>query len=102
MSVAISWANKMQLAKCDIMVDFPISSHIYSDSYVQVAGTYHHRCVKHLSMQSMLNLGSLGIACRILDPGRTNLVATKLVALVLAVSWLMAQSHHGLTTMMLN
>ena len=30
MSVAISWANKMQLAKCDIMVGFPISSHIYS------------------------------------------------------------------------
>ena len=29
MSVAISWANKMQLAKCDIMVGFPISSHIY-------------------------------------------------------------------------
>ena len=30
MSVAISWANKMQLAKCDIMVGFPISSHIYN------------------------------------------------------------------------
>ena len=29
MSVAISWANKMQLAKCDIMVGFPISSHNY-------------------------------------------------------------------------
>ena len=29
--VAISWANiKMQLAKCDIMVGFAISSHIYS------------------------------------------------------------------------
>ena len=28
MSMAISWANKMQLAKCDIMVGFPISSHI--------------------------------------------------------------------------
>ena len=28
MSVAISWANKMQLAKCDIIVGFPISSHI--------------------------------------------------------------------------
>ena len=28
MSVAISWANKMQLAKCDIMVGFPISSRI--------------------------------------------------------------------------
>ena len=28
MSVAISWANKMQLAKCDIMVGFQISSHI--------------------------------------------------------------------------
>ena len=30
MSVAISCANKMQLAKCDIMVGFPISSHIYA------------------------------------------------------------------------
>ena len=29
MSVAISWDNKMQLAECDIMVGFPISSHIY-------------------------------------------------------------------------
>ena len=29
MSVAISWANKKQLAKCDIMVSFPISSHIF-------------------------------------------------------------------------
>ena len=27
MSVAISWANKMQLAQCIIMVGFPISSH---------------------------------------------------------------------------
>ena len=30
MSVAISWANKMQLAKCDIMVGFPKSNHKYS------------------------------------------------------------------------
>ena len=30
MSVAISWANKMQLAKCDIMVGFLISSHNYA------------------------------------------------------------------------
>ena len=29
MSVAISWDNKMQLAKCDITVGFPISSHIF-------------------------------------------------------------------------
>ena len=29
MSVAISWASKKQLAKCDIMVGFRISSHIY-------------------------------------------------------------------------
>ena len=28
MSVAISWAKKVQLAKCDIMVGFPKSSHI--------------------------------------------------------------------------
>ena len=28
MSVAISWDNKMQLAKCDITVGFPIFSHI--------------------------------------------------------------------------
>ena len=33
MSVAISWANKMQLAKCDIMVGFPISSHICYHMY---------------------------------------------------------------------
>ena len=29
MSVAISWDNKMQLAKCDILVGLPISSHMY-------------------------------------------------------------------------
>ena len=34
MSVAISWTNKKQLAKCDIMVGFPISSHIYVHLYV--------------------------------------------------------------------
>ena len=28
MSVAISWANKMELAQCDISVSFPKSSHI--------------------------------------------------------------------------
>ena len=27
MSVAISWAKKVQLAKCDISADFPKSSH---------------------------------------------------------------------------
>ena len=27
MSVAISWAKKVQLAKCDISVNFPKSSH---------------------------------------------------------------------------
>ena len=30
MSVAISWANKKQLAKCAYMVGFPIFSHIWS------------------------------------------------------------------------
>ena len=30
MSVAISWANKKQLAKCVYMVGFPIFSHIYN------------------------------------------------------------------------
>ena len=34
MSVAISWDNKMQLAKCDITVGFPISSHIYEQCSV--------------------------------------------------------------------
>ena len=28
MSVAINWAKKVQLAKCDILVGFPKSSHI--------------------------------------------------------------------------
>ena len=35
MSVAISWANKMQLAKCDIMISFPISGHIYDYQFLQ-------------------------------------------------------------------
>ena len=39
MSVAISWANKMQLAKCDIMVGFPISSHIWDSSYQTYVAT---------------------------------------------------------------
>ena len=42
MSVAISWANKMQLAKCDIMVGFPISSHIYIMLCSSTAGLYTH------------------------------------------------------------
>ena len=29
MSVAISWAKKVQLAKCDILVGFPKSSYIF-------------------------------------------------------------------------
>ena len=33
MSVAISWANKKQLAKCAYMVGFPISSHILHITY---------------------------------------------------------------------
>ena len=28
MSVAISWAKKVELAKCDILASFPKSSHI--------------------------------------------------------------------------
>ena len=36
MSVAISWASKMQLAKCDIVVGFPISSHIYVCVYLAI------------------------------------------------------------------
>ena len=48
MSVAISWANKMQLAKCDIMVGFPISSHIYISRYYQVVN------IKIISIVSML------------------------------------------------
>ena len=34
MSVAISWANKKQLAKCAYMVGFPIFSHIYIIYYI--------------------------------------------------------------------
>ena len=51
MSVAISWANKMQLAKCDIMVGFPISSHICSFtssqlcSYIAIRSLYVHMCI---------------------------------------------------------
>ena len=41
MSVAISWANKMQLAKCDIMVGFPISSHIYGLVLYKAGGGLH-------------------------------------------------------------
>ena len=46
MSVAISWTNKKQLAKYDIMVGFPISSRIYIHLYVctmkltEVCSTY--------------------------------------------------------------
>ena len=42
MSVAISWANKIQLAKCDIMVGFPISSHIYGVSYINTLHYINH------------------------------------------------------------
>ena len=36
MSVAISWANKMQLAKCDIMVGFCKSSHNFYQHHKHV------------------------------------------------------------------
>ena len=42
MSVAISWANKMQLAKCDIMVGFLISSHILLPSQQTLLDYTHH------------------------------------------------------------
>ena len=41
MSVAISWANKKQLAKCTYMVGFPISSHIYGMMYCLLPVTLH-------------------------------------------------------------
>ena len=38
MNVAISWAKKVQLAKCDISVSFPKSSHIYSTGHIISTG----------------------------------------------------------------
>ena len=46
MSVAISWDNKMQLAKCDIMVGFPISSHICKTHYGHQSSLGHLRLQK--------------------------------------------------------
>ena len=44
MSVAISCANKMQLAKCDIIVGFPISSHRVANynRSLAIATTYNY------------------------------------------------------------
>ena len=42
MSVAISWANKKQLAKCVYMVCFPISSHKLSISVFHTNGQFSH------------------------------------------------------------
>ena len=45
MSVAISWANKMQLAKCDIRVGFCKSSHILNSAHITIIiiiGIVHH------------------------------------------------------------
>ena len=44
MSVAIRWANKMQWAKCDIMVGFPISSHRVANynRILAIATTYNY------------------------------------------------------------
>ena len=44
MSVAISWANKMQFAKCDITVGFPISSHILYILAQLIATLIHYPC----------------------------------------------------------
>ena len=46
MSVAISWDNKMQLAKCDITVGFPISSHIYTRLWESI----------HMGMEYVLSM----------------------------------------------
>ena len=43
MSVAISWANKMQLAKCDIMSVLQIQAHI--PTYIHIH-TYIHTYVR--------------------------------------------------------
>ena len=58
MSVAISWDNKMQLAKCDIMVGFPISSHIYIYAilkYQQVLHVFHQLQLYQLIVARLLS-----------------------------------------------
>ena len=52
MSVAISWANKMQLAKCDIMVGFPISSHIYY---------YDHFFITNLCLETLSHFPNVNV-----------------------------------------
>ena len=59
MSVAISWANKKQLARCDISVSFPKSSHIWctercrAHTHTNINACVHthtlraHICVSH-------------------------------------------------------
>ena len=49
MSVAISWAKKVQLARCDISVGFPKSSHIYlfKDPILDGAGCTRNTCCDH-------------------------------------------------------
>ena len=49
MSVAISWAKKVQLAECDISVDFPKSSHIYIYIYIYIIFIYLylHICISY-------------------------------------------------------
>ena len=42
MSVAISWAKKVQLAKCDIMVGFPKFSHIYVVNRIVITAIIYH------------------------------------------------------------
>ena len=49
MSVAINWDNKMHLAKCDIMVGFPISSHILSINQDCSVRVYRHILPLHIS-----------------------------------------------------
>ena len=57
MSVAISWANKKQLAKCAYMVGFPIFSHIY----IHVAAKMISYANKDIAVIVVLGLGVLGV-----------------------------------------
>ena len=54
MSVAISWANKKQLAKCVYMVSFPISSHIYKTFFCRPDSFYTMAVYTKASVESQL------------------------------------------------
>ena len=100
MSVAISWANKKQLAKCAYMVGFPISSHTLCVSSFNLSCALfylvHDICKQHSSLHTVVcrqtSEAELSYHFSIFSIQLTGVISyTTYYTLVIPHSWLVAQ-----------